>query len=385
MPGIKTLKELISLLYSERKILAWFFEREIGVSVDSEQMWGLINQDKARLRRLIEADILINEQKRIRLNYYFVNGLKEIFLQNNSPKPERVVAYRTQLKRQINYYQQANSPLKKEDFLKQINLSLWALRDTLQQTIIDIESWLVLSLREKENGDLFAAEVKDGLMFLDELEKGIKEDQSWMQEELFFQSLTNSTTARTWLDYMDALPVFLKEIAFLAKEANGIFSSESYSSPYINQIALLKKLSDTGQLSSQTNVHTVLSDLPLTAFTPFSSKLTTPSPDQVSPQESEQIARSFTKKNSQPDTQTAQHLSVEEARPPVNIDRLVSTFAKSKLDLFSFLKEYPPLADTDFEGRATLFLQLVSQYANLWKIEDGFVEENGIQFLLIRS
>ncbi|MCB0855059.1 MAG: hypothetical protein KDD63_22715, partial [Bacteroidetes bacterium] len=293
MPGLQTLQELISLLYSERKLLTWLFGEEADYDEESGDFWPMIHHDKSRLKRLIESGLLIRENGRIRLNYEISTWINHILEQEDFLDTERVDSAKNHLKRLIKYYQISKEIEEKAHYLRKVKTAIWALHDSLYKTLFEIESWLVLSLKEAGNKDLFEEKVQDELLALEKLEKGITTDHKWIEKDAFFQNMAEPEVAGAWLDYIGSFPALLKVISLLKKDALILLSNDKDSAQYINQTALLKKLSTRGWLSEKTNLEEVLSELPMTAFSAFQSQLGNPSPEQFSTEEQQTLARKF--------------------------------------------------------------------------------------------
>ena len=389
MPRLKTIQEFISLLYSERKVLSWFFTGKGECDEKDQEFWAIINQDKSRLKRLVEAELLITENRLIRLNSRFSLWLSHFLHQTESPETGEFENLNQRLRRQVNYYPLIEDSVEKGKQRIAISQSLSALTDTIQATVEQIEDWLILSQMTRDNQPLFQAKVHDGQAALDKIVGMIEFHQHWMREATFFKNIEEISLLRAFLNYVDLLPIIKKHILEVKKEAESLLAGHGENTRLFHSFALLRKISDKNQLADRTNLANLLKEESPAILNPFQIQVTTPAKEALSTEALQELYRRFktSEKNEASDqVNGSEVLSPEKTGNNLKqISRFKNQFAKSDQDLYTFLKNHPSLAEIAFQERVNLFFQMISLYESEWKIKDKWVEENGVRFVEVRS
>ena len=390
---ISDIKQLLSLLYSERKLFESLFEKRNSL-VGEHELSSVIHEEK--LEFLVNAEVLSKSDGNIELDERVLSFFEEFLETNEDVEIGDVDELLINLRYNIELYQnEKDNEHSRERYLAKIKRILKKIPNLILKNLSLLQLHIGLTYKTQSSHKNKILELEHYKLKLDKLmhiEQKVQKALS--NEESFFNTVASHESVLLSLRLKVRLRELRVSLIELQKQVIEYINKTLHKQHFFEHIIKLKEMKSALEIKEKTNLLSLLQ----TETTPlFMSK-----PQRISTLLDTEEVYEFgfdemvTKLKH---TLPAPHITVakaeaideayfdaqEEAQFMVDTDALHEEFMDSDLDLFSFIDAKEFTFDQSLEDKISLYCQLALMYENDYEFLDKRLKTQQYEYLEIRA
>jgi hypothetical protein len=391
-----TIKELLSLLSREQRLLTEIFEKRKVLSYRYEDALELVDYDEDKLSALIEFSVIRENGSFLELDDQFLQFFEQILEVNEDINVSYIHENLQSIRQNILYYLQENSETRKYGYLRQVKSALRKTGIIAIRNIVDLKRNIDNTFKNEpsyrvkktklEHLDLKRGDIAALVALTDQLVSG-------EEEQTFFKTAADEELQRIIIGLKGQLNQCRHNLIDIQKQIIEFLNKLKYQSGLLEKIRQLKYLKDQFELRSKTNVVHVLTSNRALVFEPSPSYSLKLSIDQLQSDDDTlatikkvagRMRHGIRPKEALSDIILTDYLENDtEEMTQVNLEEVKNSFLAGSNNLFDFLQTYNFGRPVDFEELLTIYCQLISQYDDQFKLTDDYQTKDNTEYLMI--
>ncbi|MGM9763590.1 MAG: hypothetical protein ACI3ZQ_06185 [Candidatus Cryptobacteroides sp.] len=389
----RTIEELTKTLSKENELLGQMFEKRKLLKFPHALALELVNGNEARLGKLIEFGVLVENENSLEIESDYLNFFEEVLNVNEEISILSVQECINTLKEQIGYFLQETNVSRKVGYQDVVRQLLKKTGFRTLKNVVDLKRNMDNTYKQEPN---YLIKIKK-LDVLDEKSKSIrsmiKECENLMNNEKAFFIMSNDPhMAKTCSDvrhyfsdsYYALMEIERQKIIYinLIEQQNQLYK----------KIRKLKYLQDQYTITEETNLKTVLESMnPLWMEPRTYSRLRLSIEALQQNEQASVLLRRIAERNGVKKIARveAEPLSVDDLEEHihemagVNPDEVWNGFSASGYNLFDYILRYDYKVRRSIEDHAFLFCQLVILHSEQCKMTGEYATYKDIEYPII--
>lgn len=396
MTTFNSIKELLSTLVREQKLLTEMFEKRKILSYKYDFALELVDYKEDRLEYLISHSVIIQNGNFLEIDGQFLQFFEEILEVNEEINISTINENIRNVKESILYYLKENNKNRQYNYLRIVKGTLRKTGNVTFRNVIDLKRNVDNTFKNEPNYKVKKAKLEnldsrriDINSFIEQTDRLI----SGEEEQTFFKSAFD--------DELDRIIILLKlqlnecrhNLIEIQKQVIEYLNQIKYQSDVIEKLRQIKHLRDQFTIRANTNINEVIAKNNAVIFEAnptYPLKLSYENL-QTDPDAYVSVLRVAKKWKSsiKVSLSLAGNISSEylqtnnEEEIQVNLEEVRNSFLASGNNLFDFIQGYNFEKKLSFDEKVTVYCQLISLYENAFDISENFNAQNEIEYAIV--
>lgn len=395
MDTFSNIKELLSSLKREEKLITEMFSKRKSLAYKVNYALELVDFDGNRINYLIERGVLRENGDTLELDDQYLEFFEQILEVNEAINISYVNENIQNIKENINYYLNEDNLNRKYSYLRFIKKTFRKIGIVTIRNVVDLRRNIENTFKNEPNYKNKKAKLEN----FDEKRITIKElientliliDE---EEHTFFKTATDGELNTIIIDLKNNLRECSHNLIEIEKQIIDFLNQIKHHGKLIEKIRKLKYLKEQFSIESDTNIRQILSESKAIVFEqrvsePLKLSLSYLQTDEAAFSSIKSIAEKFSNRDKLL-PQIADNISLEllenniSEEVMINLEELRNGFVATSNDLFNFIISYDFDKNVDFDERVTIFCQVISQFENEFDINEDYQTSNGIEYAVV--
>lgn len=389
----RTIEELTKTLSKENDLLSQMFEKRKLLKFSPALALDLVNGNEARLRKLIEYGVLVENGNSLEIESDYLNFFEDVLNVNEEISVLSVQECINTLKEQIGYFLQENNASRKASYQDAVRQLLKKTGFRTLRNVVDLKRNMDNTYKQEPN---YLIKIKK-LNVLDDKSKSIrsmiKECENLMKnEKAFFIMANDPHMAKTCSDVRHDFSEAYYALMEIERQKIVYINQIEQQNKLYQKIRKLKYLQDQYTIKEETNLQSVLESINPLWMEPRTYSKIRLSIEAL--QQNDQITallRKIAERNGIKKTARieAEPLSFEDLQEHVheiggvNPDEVWNGFSASGYNLFDYILRYDYKVERTIEDHASLFCQLVILHPDQCAMTGEYATYQDIEYPII--
>lgn len=395
MNTFSNIKELISALHREEKLLSEMFKKRKSVNYKYDYALDLVEDNDNRIQYLLSRDVIRQNGSNLEIDDLFLQFFEQVLNANEEINTSYINENIEKIRQNIDYYLNETNEQRKYNYLRTIKTTLRNVGNITLRNVVDLKRNIDNTFKNEPNYKNKKAKLinldskrKDIVQLIELTEKLVADG-----DITFFKTATDEELSRIIVQLKIQLHKCTHNLIEVEKQIIDFLNQIQYQNNVIEKLRQIKYLKDQFILETSTDFKTVLNANNLVIFEPnpiYPLKL---SLEYL--QSDEDVYASILKivKRIQSGVKfsllVAEKISSEyletqiEEEVQINLEEVKNGFMASGYNLLDFVVNYQFAKEVSFEDIVTIYCQLISQYENIFEISDNFQEKENIEFATV--
>jgi len=395
MKTFNNIKELVTTLNREEKLLSEMFTKRKSLNYKKNYALELVDFDEERIEKLLQFSVIRENGGFLEIDDTFLEFFEQILDVNEEINLSYINENIKSIKENINYYLEENNENRKYGYLKFIKKTFRKIGIVTLKSVVDLRRNIENTFKNESNYKIKQLKLEN----LDEKRMIVKDliNQTLSlitnEEITFFKTATDEELNRIIKELKYSLSECTHNLIEIEKQIIDYLNQIKHQGKFIEKLRKLKYLKDQFLILSETDIRQVLSNKNQVIFEKRSTEPLNLSIDFLRENENAfEIIKRVAKRNSDKlnyKPLIAESISDEfledsiEEEVMINFDEVRNRFVATSDNLFNFIMTYDFLKEVSFDERVTIFCQMASQYENEFNFEPEFEVNNGIEYALV--
>ena len=395
MNTFNDIKELLSALKKEEKLISEMFTKRKSLNYKLSYALELVDYDETRIDFLLQRSVIRENGGFLEIDDQFLEFFEQILDVNEEVNLSYINENVKNIKENINYYLNENNENRKYAYLRFLKKTFRKMGIITLRSVVDLR-------RNIENTFKNEANYKNKKLKLENLDEKrtivtnlIKQTLSLINyEELtFFKTATDEELNRIIANLKFSLSECSHNLIEIEKEIIDYLNQIKHQGLFLEKLRKLKYLKDHFIIEAETNIKQILANKNQVIF---ESRVSEPLNLSIDFLRDDENAFSSIKKISKKylgrihfKPMLAEGISDEllensvEEEVMINLEELKNSFIATSDNLFDFISNFDFMKEVDINERVTIYCQVASQYEKELKIEEEFQTKNGIEYAMV--
>lgn len=396
MNPFNSIKELLSTLVREQKLLTEMFEKRKTLSYKYDFALDLVDYKEERLEYLINHSVIIQNGNFLEIDGQFLQFFEEILEVNEEINISTINENIRNVKENILYYLKENNKNRQYNYLRIIKSALRKTGNVTFRNVIDLKRNVDNTFKNEPNYKVKKAKLEnldtrrtDINSFIEQTDRLI----SGEEEQTFFKSAFDDELDRIIIQLKLQLNECRHNLIEIQKQVIEYLNQIKYQSEVIEKLRQIKHLRDQFTIRATTNINEVIAKNTAVIFEPnpaYPLKLSYENL-QADPLARESIVKVAGKYKSSIKVRlplagsiSSEYLQTNnEEEIQVNLEEVRNSFLASGNNLFDFVQGYHFEKQLSFDEKVTVYCQLISLYENTFDISEKFNAQNEIEYAMV--
>jgi len=395
MNTFNDIKELVSALKREEKLISEMFSKRKSLNYKLSYALELVDDDEDRINFLIQRSVIRENGGLLEIDDQFLEFFEQVLDVNEEINLSYINENIKNIKENVDYFLNENNENRKYSYLRFIKKTFRKMGIITLRSVVDLR-------RNIENTFKNEANYKNKQLKLENLDEKraivtnlITQTLSLINEEelTFFKTALDEELHRIIIDLKHQLGECSHNLIEIEKQIIDYINQIKHQGKFLEKLRKLKHLKDHFTIVDETNIKQVLANKNQVIFEIRVNEPLNLSIDFLRESEKSFEAIKRVAKNHK-DRKLFKPIlagrisneylenSVEE-EIMINLEEIRNRFLATSDNLFNFIINYDFLKDVDFNERVTIYCQIVSQYEQDLKIEDKFQVTGNIEYALV--
>jgi hypothetical protein len=395
MSNFSSLRELLTTLYREEKLLTQMFKKRKTTDYKYDYALEVVDNVDAKLQLLLERSVLRQNGNNLEIDDLFLQFFEQVLEANEEINTFYINDNLEKVKQNIQYYFNEQNESRKYEYLRVVKNTLRKIGLITLRNVVDLKRNIDNTFKSEPHYKNKRAK----LIHLDDKRKVIGHliEQTLFlisEEDLtFFKTATDEELSRIIVQLKQQLGKCTHNLIEIERQVIDFLNRIQLQSSVIEKLRQLKYLKDQFTLETVTDIQQVLNAEKALIFEPKPSYPLKLSLDDL--QTDEAIFKSVIKiskrsksvlKPKQPiaDVITLEYLETQiQEEIQVNLEEVKNSFLAGSNNLFDFVMSYDFTKEIPFDERITIYCQLISQFETQFEITDQFETKENIEFAIV--
>jgi DNA uptake protein ComE-like DNA-binding protein len=395
MNTFSNIKELVSALNKEQKLLTEMFKKRKSASYKYEYARDLVDNDDNRIQYLLNRSVIRQNGSNLEIDDEFLQFFEIVLDANEEINTSYINDNLEKVKQNIDYYFNEPNEQRKYDYLRTIKNTLRKLGAITLRNVVDLKRNIDNTFKNEptyknKRAKLLNLDVKrkDITKLITQTEKLITED-----DVTFFNTATDEELRRVIVQLKIQLGKCTHNLIEIERQIIDFLNQIQYQGNVIEKLRLIKYLKDQFTLETTTDLKSILAINDSVIFEPNPTYKLKLSLEYL--QADEEVHASIKKianrlkvginlKRPVAEKISSEYLETQiEVEIQINLEEVKNGFVASSYNLFDFIINYNFAKKVSFEDRVTIYCQLISQYEDIFEITDQFEEKQEIEYAMV--
>lgn len=395
MNTFNDIKELISSLKREEKLISEMFGKRKSLDYKYSYALELVDFDDDRINFLIERSVLRENGGLLEMDDQYLEFFEQVLDVNEEINLSYIDENIRNIEENIDYFLNENSESGKQRYLKFIKKTFRKIGIITLRSVVDLRRNIENTFKNEPN-------YKNKQLKLENLDEKrnlvknlIKQTLDLINEEqhTFFKTSLDEELNRIIIDLKYQLGECAHNLIEIEKQIINYLNQIKHHGRFLEKLRKLKYLKDHFTIGSETDIKQILATRNQVIFERRALEPLNLSLDFLREEEKafEAIKRVGTKHRNRKlfKPVLADRISAElledniEEEVMVNLEELRNHFLPTGDNLFNFILNYDFQKKVDFDERVTIFCQIVSNYEQNLVIENSYQMMNGVEYAIV--
>lgn len=395
MNTFSNIKELVSALNREHKLLTEMFKKRKSASYKYEYALDLVDNDDNRIQYLLNRSVIRQNGNNLEIDDQFIQFFELVLEANEEINTSYINANLEKVKQNIDYYFNEANEQRKYEYLRIIKNTLRKLGTITLRNVVDLKRNIDNTFKNEPNYKNKKAKLlnldskrKDITKLISQTEILITED-----EVTFFNSATDEELGRIIVQLKMQLGKCTHNLIEIERQIINFLNQIQFQSNVIEKLRLIKYLKDQFTLETTTDLKEILAVNDALIFEPNPAYPLKLSLEYLQADEdafasivkiAKRLKAGTTLKRPVAEKISSEYLETQiEEEIQINLEEVKNGFVASSYNLFDFVLNYDFAKEVSFDERVTIYCQLISQYENIFEVTEKFEEKMEIEFAMV--
>ena len=388
----KSIKELIDALHRETKLfIALFDKRNLRVRYDDALT--LVDEKDERLEYLLNRSVIIRNGEFIEIESRYLDFLEDVLDVNTEINTAFVHENIETIKANMNFFLDETNENRRYYYLRKVKSDIRKTGRTIIKNIIDLGRNIEDIYKTEPTYKIkiaklirYEAKGNDIAVLIEKIHALVFE-----QEQLFFSTAMDEELKRIKNELRIKLNDGRNHLVEIQKQVIEYLNQIRRQSDFIRKLQRLKYLKDQFEVTSKTNIESVLREMDAVTFEPrprYRIKLSLEMLESDEALETLKKVRHKVKFGKGMKLATAPAFSEDDLTSEsadeaiIDLQAVKDGFVASGRDLFDFIMQYEFPRHVEFEERVTIFCQLISLYPKEIELTEKYNTSHNVEFIL---
>ena len=395
MNTFSNIKELVSALNREHKLLSEMFKKRKSASYKYEYALDLVENDANRIQYLLSRSVIRQNGNNLEIDDEFLQFFELVLDANEEINTSYINDNLEKVKQNIDYYFNEPNEQRKYEYLRTVKNTLRKLGTITLRNVVDLKRNIDNTFKNEPTFKIKRSKLinldnkrKDITKLIAQTENLIAEDNV-----TFFNMATDEELRRVIVLLKIQLGKCTHNLIEIERQIIDFLNQIQHQSNVIEKLRLIKYLKDQFILETTTDFKSNLAQTNSVIFEPKPSYPVKLSLEFLQSDEeafasilkiAKRVKAGVSLKRPVAEKISSEYLETQiEEEIQINLEEVKNGFVASSYNLFDFLMNYKFAKEVSFEERVTIYCQLISQYENVFEITDKFEERKEIEFAMV--
>lgn len=395
MNTFSNIKELVSALNREHKLLSEMFKKRKSASYKYEYALDLVENDDNRIQYLLSRSVIRQNGNNLEIDDEFLQFFELVLDANEEINTSYINDNLEKVKQNIDYYFNEPNEQRKYEYLRTVKNTLRKLGTITLRNVVDLKRNIDNTFKNEPTFKIKRAKLinldnkrKDITKLIAQTENLITED-----DVTFFNIATDEELRRVIVLLKIQLGKCTHNLIEIERQIIDFLNQIQHQSNVIEKLRLIKYLKDQFILETTTDFKSIIAETKSVIFEPKPSYPVKLSLEYLQSDEeafasilkiAKRVKAGVSVKRPVAEKISSEYLETQiEEEIQINLEEVKNGFVASSYNLFDFLMNYNFAKEVSFEERVTIYCQLISQYENVFEITDKFEERKEIEFAMV--
>jgi hypothetical protein len=395
MNTFSNIKELVSALNREHKLLSEMFKKRKFASYKYEYALDLVENDDNRIQYLLSRSVIRQNGNNLEIDDEFLQFFELVLDANEEINTSYINDNLEKVKQNIDYYFNEPNEQRKYEYLRTVKNTLRKLGTITLRNVVDLKRNIDNTFKNEPTFKIKRSKLinldnkrKDITKLIAQTENLIAED-----DVTFFNMATDEELRRVIVLLKIQLGKCTHNLIEIERQIIDFLNQIQHQSNVIEKLRLIKYLKDQFILETTTDFKSILAQTNSVIFEPKPSYPVKLSLEYLQSDEeafasilkiAKRVKAGVSLKRPVAEKISSEYLETQiEEEIQINLEEVKNGFVASSYNLFDFLMNYNFAKEVLFEERVTIYCQLISQYENVFEITDKFEERKEIEFAMV--
>lgn len=395
MNTFSNIKELLSALHREEKLLTEMFKKRKNVEYKYDYALELIDHNENKITYLLDRSVLRQNGNNLEIDDLYLQFFENVLEANEEINTFYIDENLEKVKQNIEYYFNDQNDQRKYEYLRVVKNTLRKIGTITFRNVVDLKRNIDNTFKSEPSFKNKRAK----LVNLDNkrkiITKLIEKTEFLISEEeiTFFKTATDEELNRIIVQLKIQLSKCSHNLIEIERQIIDFLNQIQRQSSVVEKLKQIKYLKDQFTLEPETNIRQILANNNSLIFETKTSYGLKMSLDFL--QSSEDAFSSILKiakrtrtvaKLKQPlaDKISTEYLEtqiLEEIQ--INLEEVKNSFVAGSNNLVDFVMNYAFDREVSFDERVTIYCQLISQYENVFDITEKFNLKGETEFAAV--
>ena len=395
MNTFNNIKELVSTLYREEKLLSEMFAKRRLLNYKYSYALEIVDFNEDRINSLIQLSVIRENGGLLEIDDQFLDFFEQVLDVNEEINLSYIDENIKSIKENIIYFLNENNENRKYSYLKFIKKTFRKMGIVTLRSVVDLRRNIENTFKNESNYKIKKLKLEN----LDEkrnVVKGlIRQTLALINEEelTFFKDATDEELNRIIKELKYSLSESSHNLIEIEKQIIDYLNQIKHQGEFLEKLRKLKYLKDQFRIESETDIKQVLERKNQVVFEkripePLNLLIDFLRDDEYAFASIKKVTKKYSDKlNYQPliaESISDEYLenSIEE-EVMINLEEVRNHFVVTSDNLFNFIINYNFHKEVDFNNRVTIFCQMASQFEIELKFSEEYAIHNDVEYALV--
>lgn len=395
MNTFTNIKELLSALNREQKLLTEMFKKRKTASYKYEYALELVEHNDNRIQYLLDRSVLRQNGNNLEIDDQFLQFFEQVLEVNEEINSSYINENIERVKQNIEYYFSETSEQRKYDYLRIVKNTLRKLGTITLRNVVDLKRNTETTFKNEPNYKIKKSKLENLDKKRIDISKLIDQTQELITEDeiTFFHTATDEELSRIIVQLKIQLGKCTHNLIEIEKQIIDFLNQIKYQGNIIEKLRQIKYLKDQFTLETSTDLKSVLAENNSVIFEskpvyPLKLSIEFLQTDEEAFLSIVKIAKRINSgirfKRPVAERISGEYLETQtEEEILINLEEVKNSFVASGYNLFDFVMNYNFVKNVSFDERVTIYCQLISQYENVFEITDQFEATEEIEYAMV--
>ena len=262
MNTFTNIKELLSALNREQKLLTEMFKKRKTASYKYEYALELVEHNDNRIQYLLDRSVLRQNGNNLEIDDQFLQFFEQVLEVNEEINPSYINENIERVKQNIDYYFSGTSEQRKYDYLRIVKNTLRKLGTITLRNVVDLKRNTETTFKNEPNYKVKKSKLENLDKKRIDISKLIDQTQELITEDeiTFFHTATDEELSRIIVQLKIQLGKCTHNLIEIEKQIIDFLNQIKYQGNIIEKLRQIKYLKDQFTLETSTNLKPVLAE-----------------------------------------------------------------------------------------------------------------------------
>ncbi|AGC78562.1 hypothetical protein [Nonlabens dokdonensis] len=397
MNTFNDIKELVTALKREEKLISEMFSKRKSIDYKLNDALELVDYEESRIDLLIQKAVIRQNGDFLELDGQFLEFFEQVLYVSEEINLSYIDENIKNIKENIVYFLNESSENRRYAYLRFIKKTFRNMGLITLRSVVDMRRNIENTFKNESN-------YKNKQLKLENLDEKRTVVTNLIQQTLllineeeltFFNRALDEELGRIIIELKNQLGECSHNLIEIEKQIIDYLNQIKQQGKFLEKLRKLKYLKDNFIIEAETNIKQIVSNKNEVIFETKPNESINLSIDFLREDERAFNAIKRIAKNYRDrllfKPEMAERISNDyldnniEEEIMVNLEELRNRFIATSDNLFNFILNYDFLKEVEFNERVTIFCQIISQYEEELQIQDNYQTTNGIEYAMVFS